>query len=414
MVQLHRRDLLRAGRALALAGGVRRLWPAAARPPIATVVTEYRLNSHADVIAGRLIEGYEYDGKLHQPAVEVVSMYTDQVPSNDMSRPLAVRYGFRICPTIREAMCLDSPKLAVGGVVFIGEHGNYPSNEKGQHLYPRYELYSQIVGVFRQTGRTVPVYCDKHFSYDWKKAKWMYDQSRQMGFPLMAGSSVPLTWRRPQVELAYGARVSHAVAAFYGGKEAYGFHSLEALQCIVERREGGETGVAAVQCLDGAEVWRWTDAHPWAGKLLDEAVARAGSNIGGSMREHVSKPALFLVEYRSGLVAAHYMLDGQIQDFCVAWTLQGRAGPVSAEMWLQPVRWFGHFARLTWLIEQFIVTGKEPYPVERTLLTTGILAALMDSSWQKGKRIETPHLAIRYVSPRQSFQATGPVPAPQA
>lgn len=404
---------MRLGGAAALAGAVPRSGVAASRPKVAAVVTEYRFNSHADVIAGRLIKGYEYDGKPHTPAVEVVSMYTDQVPANDMSRALASSYGFKICPSVGEALRLGSRGMAVEGVVLIGEHGNYPLNERGQKLYPRYELYRQIVDVFRQTGRTVPVYCDKHFSYDWNKAKWMYDQSRQMRFPLMAGSSVPLGWRRPKVDLAYGARVGRAVAVFYGGKEAYGFHSLEALQSILERREGGETGVAAVRCLDGAEVWRWTDANSWAGKLLSDAVARSESNKGGSIREHVNAPALFLVEYRDGLLAAHYMLDGQIQDFCVAWTPDGGGEPVSTEMWIQPVRWFGHFANLTYLIEQFIVTGKEPYPAERTLLTTGTLDALMESSWRNGKRIETPHLAIRYRSPRQSFQALGPVPAPE-
>ncbi|MCX6625037.1 MAG: hypothetical protein NTY38_29045 [Acidobacteria bacterium] len=405
MLHLHRRDLLRAGGAFFLSRSN--------RTKIATVITEYRQNSHADVLAGRLIKGYEYDGKPHTPDVEVISMYTDQTPKNDMSRGLAAQYGFKLCPTIREALLMGGARLAVGGVVLIGEHGNYPWNEKEQHLYPRYELYKQIIDVFHETGQTVPVFTDKHLSYDWDKAKWMYDQSRAMHFPLMAGSSVPLAWRRPAVELDYGARVPYAVGAFYGGKDAYGFHSLEALQSIVERRQGGETGVAAVQCLDGAEVWKWTDANPWAGKLLDLAVARSENNVGGSMREHVKNPAVFLVEYRSGLRAALYMLDGQIQAFSVACTVEGRKEPLSTEFWLQPKRWYGHFGNLAHYVEQFVVSGREPYPVERTLLTSGTLAALMDSSWRKGKRLETPHLAIRYRSPKQSFQATVAVPTPE-
>ncbi|MGH9667645.1 MAG: hypothetical protein ACRD9L_24780 [Bryobacteraceae bacterium] len=173
---------------------------AGARKRIAIVTTVYRLNSHADVIAGRLLAGYEYYGKQHEPRVDVVSMYTDQIPKNDMSRALAAKYGFHIYPSIREALTLGGKSLAVDGVVFIGEHGDYSYNEKGQHLYPRYELYKQIVDVFRESGRVVPVYCDKHFSYDWQKAKWMFEQSRELKFPLMAGSSVPLAWRRPPLE----------------------------------------------------------------------------------------------------------------------------------------------------------------------------------------------------------------------
>ena len=161
------------------------LWPASAagRKRTAVIVTEYRLDSHADVIAGRLIKGYEYEGKRREPAVHVVSMYTDQVPQNDLSRGLAAKYGFKIYPTVRQALTLDGDKLAVDSVVLIGEHGNYPDNERGQKLYPRYPLYQQIVEVFRASGRSVPVYCDKHFSTDWTKAKQMYDESRELRFP---------------------------------------------------------------------------------------------------------------------------------------------------------------------------------------------------------------------------------------
>ena len=149
------------------------LWTAAAagKKRIAVIATEYRLDSHADVIAGRLIKGYEYEGKRREPAVQVVSMYTDQVPHNDLSLGLAAKYGFKIYPTVRQALTLGGEQLAVDSVVLIGEHGNYPDNEKGQKLYPRYPLYQQIVEVFRASGRSVPVYCDKHLSTDWMKAK---------------------------------------------------------------------------------------------------------------------------------------------------------------------------------------------------------------------------------------------------
>jgi len=108
------------------------LWPATAvgKKRIAAIATEYRLDSHADVIAGRLIKGYEYEGKRREPAVQVVSMYTDQVPHNDLSRGLAAKYGFKIYPTVRQALTLEGDQLAVDSVVLIGEHGNYPDNEK--------------------------------------------------------------------------------------------------------------------------------------------------------------------------------------------------------------------------------------------------------------------------------------------
>ena len=125
------------------------------RKRIAAIITEYRLDSHADVIVGRLLEGYEYNGRHQTPQVEVVSMYTDQVPSNDMSRAMAAKHGVKICPTVRNALVGDKG-LAVQGVVLIGEHGNYPENEKGQKLYPRYELYKQIVDVFARPATAFP------------------------------------------------------------------------------------------------------------------------------------------------------------------------------------------------------------------------------------------------------------------
>lgn len=377
------------------------------RKKIATVITEYRHNSHADVIVGRLLNGYEYEGERRQPRVQVISMYTDQVPANDMSRAMAAKHNVPIVKTVREAVAMEG----VEGVVLIGEHGNYPNNEKGQKLYPRYELFKQVADTFRETGRAVPVFCDKHLSVEWWKAKWMYDQSRELKFPFMAGSSLPVTWRKPPIDLEYGAPVERAVVSFYGGKEAYGFHALETLQCLVERRRGGEKGIAAVQCLEGPEVWNWTDANAWSVRLLDEALKRSETRKPGSMRENVKQPVLFLLDYRDGMKAAVYMLNGHSQDACFAATIRGKSEPVSTLVWLQSGRYYAHFSALTNYIEQMMVTGKPAYPVERTLLTTGALAALMDSSFEKNRRMETPHLKVAYRAPRESLFARGPVPA---
>lgn len=394
----------------------RRAWLAcmASRPgrrkKIAAIVTEYRRDSHADVIIGRLLEGYEYNGRRQAPRVEVVSMYTDQVPENDMSRAMAAKHGVRICATIHEALAGGSG-FAIEGVVLIGEHGRYPLNEKGQKLYPRYELYRQIVDWFHAAGRGVPVFCDKHLSYDWLKARWMYEQSRALRFPLMAGSSIVMTWRRPPLELPIEAPVERSVAVFYGEKEAYGFHALEAHLCMVERRKGGETGIRAVSCLEGADVWRWTDNRGWAGRLLETALARCEERKPGSPRDVVKEPVLFVLEYGSGLEAGVYLLNGLIQQAAFAAALHGVPEPLSTELWLQPARPYAHFSGLVHYIEQMMETGTPPYPVERTLLTTGALAALMDSSYRGHRRLETPHLNVRYRARRESLFSRGPVPA---
>lgn len=381
----------------------------AKRKQVAAIITEYRRNSHADVILGRLLNGYGYYGEQRTPRLDVVSLYTDQVPENDLSRAQAAAHGTTIYPTVAAALTCGGERLAVDGVVLIGEHGNYPSNAKGQMLYPRWALYRQIVEVFWATGRAVPVFCDKHLSTEWEHAKWMVDVSRELGFPLLAGSSLPLAWRRPPLELDLGTPLEHAVATFYGGKEAYGFHLLESLQCMVERRRGGETGIAAVECLEGSRVWEWTDAHPWAERLLECCLRRSEGSRPGSPRANVAEPILFLLDYRSGLQAAAYLLNGQVETTGFAATLTGVPEPVSTEIWLQPGRPFSHFSGLTYYIEELVLTGKAAYPVERTLLTTGALAALMDSSYRTC-RLETPHLEVAYEAPAVSLYNQGAVP----
>ena len=385
----------------------------AQKKAVALIITEYRRNAHADVIGTRLLEGYEYDGKRREPRVHVTSMFTDQKPGNDMSRAMASKHKVILYDTVHDVLTLGGDKLAVEGVVLVGEHGTYPYNEKLQHLYPRHELFSQVVDVFKESGRSVPVFCDKHLSVDWAKAKQMYDWSRELKFPLLAGSSLPVCWRKPALEIPFGAKLKRAVTAHYGGTEAYGFHSLEMLQVMAERRAGGETGVASVQLLEGKPVWEWTDANPWAAKLLEAAVARSLQRENGEMRANVKQPALILADYKDGLQTASYLLNGHIADANFAAEIEGKPEPVSTCFWLQPVRFHGHFSNLCHFIEEMMVSGKAPYPVERTLLTTGILAAAMESGWRGGKRLETPHLQVAYTAPKRDPYARGPEPTPE-
>lgn len=381
------------------------------RPKIAVVCTEYRRNSHADVIAGRLLAGYQYEGQRIEPRLHVVSMYTDQVPDNDMSRDLAQQHGYTIYDTVAEALTLGTGALAVDGVVLIGEHGNYPTNEKGQKLYPRYELYHEIVDVFEASGRSVPVFCDKHLSTEWDKAVWMVAQPERLGYPLLTGSVQPLSWRRPPLELDIGTPVTHALTTFHGHIEHYGFHALEVLQCMVERRAGGETGIAAVQCLQGQAVWDWTDSSDWAPELLDHALSRSDTAKPGSPRDNCAEPILFLLEYRSGLAGACYILNGHLTDRGFAARVEGDTEPVSTQVYAQNVRPFGHHAGTVHYIEELILTGKAAWPAQRTLLTSGALEALMDSAYQDHVRLETPHLQVAYEAPPGSrFQGEPPPP----
>jgi hypothetical protein len=388
------------------------------RKPVAAVVTEYRRHSHADVIVGKILEGYNHDGRAF-PDMRLVSLYVDQFPEGDLSRGLARRHRFTIYRTIEGAVTLGRDRLAVDGVLIIGEHGRYPTNSRGQVLYPRRRFFEAVANVFARSGRAVPVFNDKHLSATWGDARRVYDRARELHVPFMAGSSLPVTWRRPPLQLPRGCELVEAVQVGYGPLEGYGFHALEALQCMVERRRGGETGVRAVRCVQGEEMWRLLDRGAWSRPLLEAALERVPAHAPGDYRAPTARArdaALYLVEYRDGLRAAVAMLNGWLHEgdggaFTFAARLRGRDRPVATHFYLQQPDPFAHFAYLVRAIDSMVRTSHPAYPVERTLLTTGILDALMVSKAEGNRRVQTPYLNIRY-EPADWPYARDPVPRP--
>jgi hypothetical protein len=383
---------------------------------VAAVVTEYRKWSHADVIVGKIVEGFNYDGKA-RPEMQLAALYVDQFPNQDLSRGLSKKYGFPIYDRIEKALTLGGNTLAVDGVLCIGEHGRYPTNAKGQILYPRRRFFEGVTATFAKYKKAVPVFNDKHLAATWKDAKWMYDRARELFVPFMAGSSVPVTWRRPPLTMPKGCEVVDAVQIGYGHLEAYGCHALEGLQCMVERRKGGETGVKAVQCLQGEAMWKALDNGKWSRNVLEAALARVPAHAKGDYRAVTAKAAdaaVYLLEYRDGLRASVAMLNGWLYEgdggaFCFAAQVKGQAKPAATHFYLQQPDPFAHFSYLVKAIDAMVRTGHAVYPVERTLLTTGILDALMTSKAEKNRRVETPHLAIKYQPTDWPF-ATDPVP----
>ncbi|MEZ6140539.1 MAG: hypothetical protein R3B84_08210 [Zavarzinella sp.] len=382
---------------------------------IAAIITEYRRHSHADVIIGKILEGPNYDGKnLYD--MEITTMYVDQFPANDMSRDLAKKYQFSIVDSIEKALLDPRGKLGVDGVIIVGEHGKYPKNDRGQILYPRRKFFEEIVKVFAKTGTVVPVFNDKHLSARWIDAFWMYEQAKKLKIPMFAGSSLPVTWRKPDLELPIGAEITEAVQLGYGPLEGYGFHALESLQCMVERRKGGETGVSAVTALQGAAIWQALDHGAFSKSLLEKALGVVPAHARGDIRQITSKArdaAVYLIDYRDGFQAAVAMLNGYLYEgdggaFCFATQQKGSKEPVATHFYLQQPDPFAHFAQLVTAIEFMMKTGKPPYPLERTLLTTGMLDAAI-SSQNTGKRVETPELKIAY-QPTQWKHATGVIP----
>jgi hypothetical protein len=419
-----RRNFLASAAALTIGGGLSAkaavLKPVeAGRRPLAILGSVYRPLSYLYHLAGRFLHGYPRDDEHHLPDQYVHSLWVEQAPENDLSREICRQFGVRRARTVAEALLDNDGRLAVDGVLIVAEHGNYPRNDKGQILYPRYEIFEQVVEVFRRTGRSVPVFVAKHLSYDFAKARRMVETSEELGFPLRAGSTLPTTWRRPELELPIGGTIGRALVAAHGPTEVFGFDALEALQCMIERRSGGETGVVAVTCPSGAAVWRSAEQGLWHYHLLEAALSRSESANLGDVRANAGRlampgmpatpPVAFLIEYKDGARGTVLLLNGHLQDFVFAADTTSVLQPTSCLFHLPPPPGARHFDGQAAAIEQIVATGRSPQPIQRTLLTTGVLDALMTSHSRRGERVETPELDIRYDTSADANFLRGPV-----
>jgi hypothetical protein len=390
------------------------LWGTPTKPTgrVAAINSIYRLRSHAYHIAGRFLHGYAQlndHGERVYPGMRLVRMYSDQFPADDLSRDVGRKYGVEISSTVAEALG-GKGKLDVDAVLLVVEHGEYPVNEYGQIQYPRYELFQQIIDVFRTSGRSVPVFVDKHLSYDHRKSAEMVKTSRELRFGLMAGSSLPVTWRDPELDPALETPFTEGLVAFgfdRGPAEIYLFHALESLQCLLERRVGGETGVESVVGLERDAVWKAGDSGLWSWELLRAALARSPSCNYGDVREQVAKPQALLVTYRDGTRGAVLNLPEQTSDLTFAGKIKGRDKPLAISFVLPAPPGARYFDALVRNIEKLFATGKSPYPVERTLLTSTVLDLGLHSLKDGGQRVANDALDIRYQPPAESGFSRG-------
>jgi len=339
----------------------------------------------------------------------------------------------RQSPTIADALTLGSGKLVVDAVPLITEYGDYPLNAKLQKLYPRGHYFREVLDVVHASGRAVPVFIDKHLSYSRAEAQRMVDQARALNVPLMAGSSLPVTWLPP-----LGRTITDVLVASRGNLEIFGFHALETLQCMAERRDrkGKPQGVKSVTYPEGDAVWRAADQGVWSWELLRHALGRSHTVNPGDIKQNtrdfaapatrdaatiLDRPVAFVVDYADGLRATALILNGHIDDITVAVRLNDPSSPgpgrdrdtiVSTLMYLpappgrQLLRPLGAADR------GFLQDRQGPLPVERTLLA-GILDAALDSRVQHHQPVATPELAtVDYTAPADSGFIRAPLTEP--
>jgi hypothetical protein len=370
-----------------------------------------RQHSHAQHFLDRHAMGYTWGGRWQKPRFEIASVYIDQYPQSDLGKQRIEKYKLASYPTIAEALTLGGDKLAVDGVVIIAEHGDYPANEKGQRLYPRYQWFKEVVKVFEQSGRSVPVFNDKHLSTDWDECLEMVEDSRRLDFAFLAGSSLPVTWRHPSIDLPWDEPMRESVCVCYGGVDSYDFHGLETAQCMSERRRGGEVGIESVQALRGARLWEElaSQDRQVTRQLVVAALTRSHNlPVEGGYptapvtfewaREKMPDSIGYLIAHRDGFRTT--MLLCPIQDFNNAGMRDDTGEIVSCQMYL-PMPTHGSttadfFNPLARHIETTVLTGKAPYPVERTLLTSGMVIGGVESLHRGGERVMTPEMKVAY------------------
>ena len=396
-----RRTFLNTASAVPVAGLPIRTRPGAKR--LAILASRWTPGSPARQIADRFLIGYPREGRWHRPAMDVVSLYVDQTPDADQSRERAAEFGFRIYPSIAETLRCGGERLAVDGVLMLAGQGNDSSSGPSGT-----DLVEPMVRVFEQDRGSVPVYWDEPLGL--AQARKMAEASRQLKFPVLAGSSLPMTWRLPPLELPAGSRVEQALMAGIGFGRSDRYRALETLQAVVERRRGGETGVRSVQAVAGQAVWRAGSSGGWSRELLKAAVARSDSLQGETLKDGrprdlvgsgelprlVEDPEACLVDYSDGMSAAVLMLNGAVGDFTFAARLRDVSEVASTQFLLSPEPNRAGSACLAARIEDLIQSGRSPVRPERAWIAAGILDRWMESRKNGGVTLETPELRLEY------------------
>jgi hypothetical protein len=100
-------------------------------------------------------------------------------------------------------------------------------------------------------------------------------------------------------------------------------------------------------------------------------------------------------------------LPEQLSDMNFAGAVLGRDEPLSTDFYLPAPPGARFFDPLVANIEKLFATGKSPYPVDRTLLTSTLLDLALHSLADGSRKIESEALAIRYRAPQESGFARG-------
>lgn len=364
---------------------------------LAVIATEYSPRSHADVIVSRWLEPRGTDARYgwDKPSTEIASLHVEQRGETDLAGAVSARHGVPLFSTLEDALTLGGSELAVDGVLLIAEHGTYPCNAFQQKLYPRKEMFDRVIQVFRQSGRVVPLFLDKHFSWNPLWVHEMYWTITDMDIPFFGGSSLPFSPLIGQQPLNPPGR--ELVAIYFNAVESYLFHSLAVASALLDRSPH-QTDVREIEAWSGEEVWDALDRGQFSASLLDAAAATVSEEAASRLSEFRIRRGhpvyAFQLRHASGLKSTHFMQTDLIRKWSFAW--HDEAGDRAAG-YVDPgtqEEFHPNFARFNRQIEDFMLTSRSPVPLERLYLESMQTAACMAALHQHGTPLATPWLSL--------------------
>jgi hypothetical protein len=393
------------------------------RKKLAAITASYTMRSTADNLISRFLHGCWINDDYHQPACDIASLYVHQVNSTDVAHRIAAAYQIPVTGSISDALTLRTGALAVDGVLLVGEDYDSNARDPGQRDL-RFDFFAEVVKIFKQFNRSLPVFCYGHLSTNWDQARQIYEWSRGLSFPLMAGSSPPVTFRRPELDYhlpdnyddsRLGDRAHHsyplgvdfdgALVISPGEAPSATHSSLEILQSFLERRKAGETGIRSLIHLAGDEVWRAAQEGRWSKDLMFAALGRS-TNRAEERPEGVEDVAAWILDYNDGTQGMILSLGTLVSEYLAAFRIQGRQ-EIDSTLCYTPAGSCNDFSMLVQGVAKLMLTGKPAYPTERSLITSGIFSLICASAEQGGGRIQTPTLNIAYAAPERSYYAHG-------
>ena len=358
---------------------------------LAFLLEEVSAPSPGQQLLDRFLSGYPVDGAWRTPAIETtVSAYQLLTGAENELERRAIEYGLVVARTAEQAA------QGADAVVVVPRRPGAVANE----------FLNRI--ALEQAAPGAACFIHGTLANSLAGARALTDLARSRQIALLAGTPMAVTWRLPAVPIPKASTIRRAVMVVQGTAPGAELHALDGLLPILEPRAGGESGVRHLQLLEGREVWRAGDRGGWSPRLLAAAISRSNSPQGDPMLDGRTQdlfglglipklarsPRAWILTHADGCTSALLVLDGVVNDFNYAVELAD-GGVHSAQLFRAPPPAEHHFSLLAAVVEEFLQSGRPAWPIERSLLTAGLLETMSRPGSRRPGGVATPDLTVR-------------------